>query len=832
MTEYINTDGNSDTEEPVSFSIKTPPTQNVQINQSSGVTSLVDQSPPSSAMAYTQPMGKSTSSSSSSSGNDQTIGDQVVGGRQHGTTFTPEEMESTLGLDSSLLNSNFDPFDPQQTALQLASQPYYNPSYISPQPAMQPSANPYFRDPGGPASQPYYGDMSEYVTNSNSSQAPPAEEAQLYDDIMAEDLNFSAEDYQQNFSQDFNAEDPQNFLGGLDNPSTTYQGLWTANSNLDPTLGGDSQGVQTEHEIPQFVQENPATIRQGQYTWTSINGYSMPPTQETIGHQTAYIDNHSAPSFTQIPTDSSDSVAAKHRPHRWGDDPLCFTDSEEEDTEMDDIGTQRRKKRSQPGYCPTPWRSRIGKKTKGAKKTKGNGTGNDSENETDSEDDTVANVQKGKLRARFDPNHPHVRQSKVIEYKNSRGTDLEEYRAEDHYDRLPETPASWDCFEYTSKGELESDRRYTIEEMQRYLFNHPLHYNSQGSRDFENSKLQLRLQRVPADSGRRYADSVSSICRFADCQRRPDNDMRIGHYRVAFDEQSHKQLASDPFENAGYVHLYCLEKLMNFPQIAHSLNIRIEDRHLPCEIKGVNKMAMENNTVYGVAYDFLKACKKLTFSDQYRDYPYQLSGPNFGRDHSGTLTAALGNAKLAAEPESKRRKRLERANKSKELGRLSCNMEEHLGNLVIVCEFDKRKKQIRAAQYAETGRGPRTRVTTRKRRKNDSDDESDIPTPKRRRAHMPADEPWFGPPEGEQHSQTIDDIIESVGGSQVSHPRSRPLTRSQEAKKKATETANPVYAVNEPFSEDDSGPDTRSSNKTDTSPPRRVSKRLRQKKSH
>ncbi|KAI9759655.1 MAG: hypothetical protein M1835_000331 [Candelina submexicana] len=704
-SQLINFD-TTDNQKPESLDIKSPTTQDVQETQSSLVRSLVDQPLSSVTMANPQqtPMQQNppptlpqpplqfpalpmteVSRLPDAPNLVAPVADMGawIGARDPSATYTGDAI-----MNRPVENPTWDLTDS-----------VLNSRYAPPEAVMQPVSTPYFGTNGGQS------------RSSNSPLEFDPEEAQNW--LNGTYLEFGGGQLGR----------PYDFLN-QGNPFTNTQGWDTTFGNIDPAITGEA-------EVAQFTQ-NP-------YSTTNANdAWLLSPQEDPLSFNAPFngqrnqLSNSPTLPPAQVPLNPLIQI------HCWGDDPVDFTDSEAEST-----GGKRMKKlrETHKGSCGAP------KKACASKKVKKGNRGKDAENETDSENDLTAKDKKVKLRPCVDPKHPHVRQNKKIGYKNSRGEGLEEFRAEDHYEPLQRPPAPWDCFTYTPEGELESDRRYTVHEIWRYLYHHPLHYSGQNY-DVTDSRLQLRIQRVPADSERRYPGAVSSICRFADCQRKPDNDMRIGHYRVAFDEQSHKGCTSDPFVHAGLV---C------------DLNFRLENRHLPCEVKGDNKMAMDNEKVYTVAYDFLKACKKGNFSLKYPTYPTRPNeSTNFGDDHEGTLTKALTKAKVAAEPESKRKKRLARDAIQASQGMLSCNVEKHLGNLALITNFDKRKVQLRAEKYAAEGRSPRKRGSKRKRNQSDSGDEADAPS-------VPDDQaPWLSRPTKERRPYRP-------------RPLTRSRTRSQEA---------------------------------------------------
>lgn len=256
---------------------------------------------------------------------------------------------------------------------------------------------------------------------------------------------------------------------------------------------------------------------------------------------------------------------------------------------------------------------------------------------------------------------------------NRRTAVIVNYNPEDYYNRLVRTPASWDIFRYTPYGELQAGRFYSVEEIDQYLFS-PHHRG-----------LILWLQKNPADSARRYPTKTSARCRFEECFA-IKNCINQGQYRVAFDEQSYKEADTDPQHNAGYVHLYCLEKHLDFPDICAQLDVRVEDRDLPDEPEGKNRMLMSSDLERSIAKKFVIRCKR---SGPPRSYPsHQMPD----RPHEGTLTHSLSVAKMQTERAKDRRTRAARGIKASMIS-------EHLGNLEIYAvERDKSRRLVNQNQ--------------------------------------------------------------------------------------------------------------------------------------
>jgi len=179
---------------------------------------------------------------------------------------------------------------------------------------------------------------------------------------------------------------------------------------------------------------------------------------------------------------------------------------------------------------------------------------------------------------------------------NKRPANIKNFNAAKFYEPLRCRPASWgsmnpetgdQLFQYTEHGQLNPLHTFSTAQISEYISKHPLH-NLGGFHNPKKSGLTLWVQTVPADSGNRYPEKHSDKCRFAECPD-PHRTIRKGEFRVAFDEQHSRRRCTDPFHNAGYVHLYCLEKFFDFPQICKNFNVRPDTRALR---EGKNKMAI------------------------------------------------------------------------------------------------------------------------------------------------------------------------------------------------------------------------------------------------
>ncbi|CAD6442653.1 88063374-aff9-4a02-9499-fd8cb071b03b [Sclerotinia trifoliorum] len=284
----------------------------------------------------------------------------------------------------------------------------------------------------------------------------------------------------------------------------------------------------------------------------------------------------------------------------------------------------------------------------------------------------------------FEPKEPevNVRPTKVpgkswikpnmsTQGKNKRSRNIQSLNPSSYYAPLAKQPQSWGNpnragvvpFRYTPDGELSPYVKYTASQIKEFIFNHPGH-SMGGQRHTKASGLTLWVQSVPSDSAARYAHPNSDKCRFEDCPARNGTILK-GQYRVAFDEQSSDPVLTDPFHNAGHVHLYCLEKFLDFRFICANFNVRPDDRILA---EGRNKMAITRDHVE------MKRVVRIFVRNAEREY----ANPNFvnlAKDYKyeDTLCYKLTVKHLELEPANRQSVRDRRPN--------SNSLDKHMNNL-------------------------------------------------------------------------------------------------------------------------------------------------------
>lgn len=265
-----------------------------------------------------------------------------------------------------------------------------------------------------------------------------------------------------------------------------------------------------------------------------------------------------------------------------------------------------------------------------------------------------------------------------------------------HYETLPHLYAGgWSTGDGTSfhylSGELVK-RTYTADEIRHFLLYHPATHES---------PMVLWIQRAPADSAKRYRREESNKCKFAHCPASVfSRAIQVGHFQVAFDENwSAYADRSDPFRTAGFVHLYCLERFLDFADICRRCDVRPDARENLPEPTGKWAAGLGNGLQYEIAARFVAACKDGTLAAKYPDYPFHaeyVSGEE--KPHKNTLNYALNSAKLKTIPASKMNMLAGRA-------RAASQMIVHRGDLELAV-------QARAAKAPSRQAAKRTRIAS------------------------------------------------------------------------------------------------------------------------
>ncbi|KAI8627415.1 hypothetical protein F5Y19DRAFT_477630 [Xylariaceae sp. FL1651] len=187
-----------------------------------------------------------------------------------------------------------------------------------------------------------------------------------------------------------------------------------------------------------------------------------------------------------------------------------------------------------------------------------------------------------------------------IPRKTHRNKGPEAVEPELYYGPSPPKPKSWGpknkkgeyLFTYTEKGELAPGKFFTKLEMRYYLLGPSKFDNFEGPQRLPGVKrirqrtregLTLWIGWPAAMANVRYPrHGESTKCRFQDCQYA--RTIAAGQPWVILDErQNVKGEVVDPFHNAGYVHLYCLEYHFDILDLWKFVDLRYDQREFKRE---------------------------------------------------------------------------------------------------------------------------------------------------------------------------------------------------------------------------------------------------------
>ncbi|TGJ81527.1 hypothetical protein E0Z10_g7237 [Xylaria hypoxylon] len=252
---------------------------------------------------------------------------------------------------------------------------------------------------------------------------------------------------------------------------------------------------------------------------------------------------------------------------------------------------------------------------------------------------------------------------------------------ERYYGPSPKKPDNWGprdkkgrhLFTYTDKGELAAGALFTASQMRRYLlgpqpgekFDPPdrlpgVKYSKRKLRQ----GLTLWIGWPAAMANSRYPrGGESTKCRFRSCQYA--QTILVGDPWVIMDERQNVDgELVDPFHNAGYMHLYCLEHHFDIIDLWHLIDIRLDCRALK----------RESHPYFGLEYKLPGIGTELRtwWIAEYETWA-QLKplGKRRTRSHENSLAQCLINYKLDNEPKAQTRNRQKRG---------GADMSKHRGN--------------------------------------------------------------------------------------------------------------------------------------------------------
>lgn len=197
----------------------------------------------------------------------------------------------------------------------------------------------------------------------------------------------------------------------------------------------------------------------------------------------------------------------------------------------------------------------------------------------------------------------------------------------DDYENLPHPIGEWASshykFKYTDDGEFEQ-KTMSARQIEQFILQYP--------KDNKYARLKLWIQVSPTDSARRYNSQSWSKCRFRDCpvQREQVGTILHGHFRVSFDEKWHRHRENaNPFLTAGYVHLYCMERFLDFPKICKEADVEVDTRQLTSEPKQKFAATLYGHGACGIAQDFVRYASKgqLHRLTEFAQYPKHENHP-------------------------------------------------------------------------------------------------------------------------------------------------------------------------------------------------------------
>lgn len=252
-----------------------------------------------------------------------------------------------------------------------------------------------------------------------------------------------------------------------------------------------------------------------------------------------------------------------------------------------------------------------------------------------------------------------------------------EYKAEEAYEAPNEPihgpwvgPVSNKVFDYNSYGELK-ELKYTAAELEDYM----LHHSSE-----TGVPLKVWIQKAPADSARRQPTSGSSKCRMAECPaNKYDSTITVGSFRLAFDEHWYTHGAKkDPHVCAGFVHLYCAERYLDFRRLCQNVDVEPDERLFNTEPNGKFAASLAQMASADDACDFISRVRSGNLMDHEMHWPDYPAEPARSGNWEGCYLQTLGCRMFKTKNE--------RMNKSKkqmliDRGVKKSNQLSHLGDV-------------------------------------------------------------------------------------------------------------------------------------------------------
>lgn len=291
---------------------------------------------------------------------------------------------------------------------------------------------------------------------------------------------------------------------------------------------------------------------------------------------------------------------------------------------------------------------------------------------------------------------PWIRTNATTQGITTRTAKINQYQPV-YEDRPHPIGGSWtspygNIFEYTSKWELK-EKTYSTEQIRDFIFHYPVDKRT-------HARLKLWIQKTPTDSARRYHSISHAKCRFKDCpaQLYQTGTILHGHYRVAFDERWHAHGSNvDPFYMAGFVHLYCMERFLDFEAVCKLGVVEVDDRVLPLEPKGRFAGSLAGQPEYHIASQFVYEAKNGSLRqnvEEFKNYPVH-SQFRRGQEkpHQDTLTYWMHMYKQNTRPQAQIKQFQDR-------GLKASHIIVNKGNLEVLFRDNLKRKRAAKAEKA------------------------------------------------------------------------------------------------------------------------------------
>lgn len=315
-----------------------------------------------------------------------------------------------------------------------------------------------------------------------------------------------------------------------------------------------------------------------------------------------------------------------------------------------------------------------------------------------------------KEKPKADPEKAWVRTNATTRGLTTRTAKLNNYDPKQIYKYTPHPLGDWSSarneFKYTTDGEWK-EPHMTAAQIQDFILNYP-------EDKARGIYLKLWIQVGPTDSARRYFSPSWSKCRFAECPANTPNQKGTilhGHYRVAFDERWYGDRNYDPHVAAcGYVHLYCMERFLDFEFICRKAHVQADNRQISTEPKGRFAASLAPHPECSLAEDFVSHAHRgrVRKLEEFRHYPVHQDYNGNRKPHEDTLTYQMHIVKENSRPPAQMKQFEER-------GLKATHLIVNRGDLEVLVAATKANKKAKA----------KANIKKRKAIVIDSDDEED-----------------------------------------------------------------------------------------------------------